>query len=161
MTAARLFKIENRLGELFRRPGGKSVRDALGAAEHRVREKLGQLAETLPAATARLKELADLAAADPGVGLGGVYEASNQIFALAGAVGFAALADAAYSLCDLVEGARESGRVNWNAVRIHADAIRLLGARAADEPADAAIAAGLKALGAHLQRPPGGRAPDE
>jgi hypothetical protein len=155
MTTARLITVENRLAALFLRPGGKSVRDALGAADRRVLAKLADLATTMPATTARLRELVDAAAGDPDHGLDRIYEASNQVFALAGAMGFTGLADAAFSLCDLIEATRETGKTSWEAIRLHADAIRLLGAKSAADRSDAAIVAGLKELSAHLQRPAG------
>jgi hypothetical protein len=155
MTTARLITVENRLAALFLRPGGKSVREALGAAERRVLAKLADLATTMPATTGRLRELVDAAASDPEHGLARVYEASNQVFALAGAMGFTGLADAAFSLCDLIEASRETGKPNWEAIRLHADAIRLLGAKSAADRSDAAVVTGLKQLSAHIQRPAG------
>jgi hypothetical protein len=147
MSAVRLFKVENRLAAMIRRPGGKTARQALSDAERRVDAKLAELAQTLPAATARLRELAEAAPAAPD-GLDRVYELSNHIFALAAAASFNGLADAAYGLCDLIESFRDTGAVKWEAVRVHADAIRLLGAH--PSTGDSAIAAGLKALGAHF-----------
>jgi hypothetical protein len=154
MKSARLYKIENRLGEIARRPGGKRIADALNAAETRVKNKHAELAATLPEATLRLKALLDSASAAPGPALEGLYTESNQIFSLAAALDQRTLADAAYSLCDLVDGFRETGEISWQAVTVHVDAIRLLAAHPDSAQMRATILAGLRKVGARFQRPP-------
>jgi hypothetical protein len=150
VSEVKLYKVENRLAAMFKRPGGKSVREALVTAETRVQAKLEELASTLPQSTARLRAMVDTAP-DAADGLDRVYEAANQVFSLAGALGYAELADAAYRLCDLIEGFRDGGAVNWKAVRVHADAIRLLGSLPRGGQASD-LASGLKALGAHFSK---------
>jgi len=154
MKSARLFKVENRLAEIVSRPGGRRIADALKAAETRVERKHGELAAGLPAAVARLKELVDGADAAPEAVLEAVYTESNQLFALAAALGMRALAEAAYSLCDLTDSFRETGEVHWEAAHVHVNAIRLL-AQGEDSPqADAAILLGLRQVGARFQKAP-------
>lgn len=153
MKSARLFKIENRLGAITRRPGGKRISEALQAAETRVRRKHGELAAVLPEAALWLKARLGGAAADPGQTLEALYVESNQIFSLAGVLGLKALADAAYSLCDLVDGFRDTGEISWQAVHVHVDAIRLLIASPDSDAAQAAILAGLRKVGARFQKP--------
>jgi len=55
-----------------------------------------------------------------------MYEIANAMFGIAGAYGFAALAEAACSLCDLVYRFRGGEAVSWGAVDVHVDGIRLL-----------------------------------
>ena len=57
-----------------------------------------------------------------------LYDIANAIFGVAGAYGFEALAEAACSLCDLVYRFRGGEAVNWAAVDVHVDGIRLLAA---------------------------------
>jgi hypothetical protein len=154
MKTARLFKVENRLAEIVNRPGGRRIADALAAAETRVQRKHDELAAALPDAAGRLKALLDSAQSEPDVALQGLYTEANQVFALAAALDMKALADAAYSLCDLTDGFRETGEVSWRAVQVHVDAIRLLTQGTGSVETDRAILAGLKQVGARFQKAP-------
>jgi len=153
MKTSRLFKVENKLSEITSRPGGRRVADALRAAEARVLEKHGDLAAALPEASARLKDLLDGSDANPGGALEGLYTEANQIFALAAVLERKPLATAAYSLCDVADGFRESGEISWQALRVHVDAIRLLVQGTGSADADAAILEGLRQVGARFLRP--------
>jgi hypothetical protein len=152
MKTARLFKVENRLAEITNRPGGRRIADALAAAETRVQRKHDELAAALPDAASRLKALLDSAQSGPDVALQALYTEANQVFALAAALDMKALADAAYSLCDLADGFRETGEVSWQAAQVHVDAIRLLAQGTGSTQSDAAILAGLRQVGARFQR---------
>jgi len=154
MKTARLFKVENRLAEITSRPGGRRIADALAAAETRVQRKHGELTAALPDAAAHLKALIDSAESEPEVALSALYTEANQMFALAAALDMKALADAAYSLCDLTDGFRETGEVSWQAAQVHVDAIRLLAQGTGSAEADAAILAGLKQVSARFQKAP-------
>jgi len=154
MKTARLFKVENRLAEIANRPGGRRIADALAAAETRVQRKHDELAAGLPEAASRLKALVESAQSGPDVALQGLYTEANQVFALAAALDMKALADAAYSLCDLIDGFRETDEVNWQAAQVHVDAIRLLAQGTGSAEADRAILAGLKQVGARFQKAP-------
>jgi hypothetical protein len=154
MKSARLFKVENRLAEITNRPGGRRIADALAAAETRVLRKHEELAAALPDAAARLKTLLESAASEPDIALQALYTEANQVFALAAALDMKALADAAYSLCDLTDGFRETGEVSWQAAQVHVDAIRLLAQGTGSADADRAILAGLKQVGARFLKAP-------
>jgi hypothetical protein len=127
MNPARVFKIENRLAKIARNPGGKSLDEAVKSAEERVES----LRESCVAALAvKAEQLALLAGGDRGAGaaatMEGLYNVSNAIFGVAGVYGLDALAEAACSLCDLLHGFRQGEPVNWGAVDVHVDGIRLL-----------------------------------
>ena len=127
MMLARIFKVENRLAKLARSPGGKSVEEAVTSAEQRIES----VRERCVAALAlKAEQLAALAAGDRGEGasetLDGLYNLSNAIFGVAGVYELDALAEAACSLCDLLHGFRNGEPVNWSAVDVHVDGIRLL-----------------------------------
>jgi hypothetical protein len=126
-TLAKVFKVENRLAKLARSPGGKTVEEAVTSAEQRIES----VRERCVAALAlKAEQLAALAAGDRGGGaaetLDGLYNLSNAIFGVAGVYELDALAEAACSLCDLLHGFRTGERVNWSAVDVHVDGIRLL-----------------------------------
>ena len=123
MTVARVFKIENRLAKIARAPGGKSVDEAVRSAEQRIESVRDQCV----AALAVKAEVAgrDRAGAVQAT-LEQLYNISNAIFGVAGVYDLDALAEAACSLCDLLHGFRNGETINWSAVDVHVDGIRLL-----------------------------------
>lgn len=146
MTLARVFKVENRLAKLARSPGGKTLNEAVTSAEQRiesVRERC------IAALVVKAEQLSSLAAGDRGDGaqetLEGLYNTSNAIFGVAGVYELDALAEAACSLCDLLHGFRNGEPVNWSAVDVHVDGIRLLATGRVDE-ASAGAASVLEGL---------------
>jgi hypothetical protein len=127
MSSARVFKVENRLAKLARLPGGKSIDEALKAAEQKIESvrvrcerSLLHKADALQTAAQGDREAGAAATLDE------VYDLANAIFGVAGTFGYDALAEAACSLCDLVHGFRSGDAVNWSAVDVHVDGIRLL-----------------------------------
>lgn len=127
MSLARIFKIENRLAKIARQPGGKSIEEAVKTAEQRVES----VRERCVAALAEKADLLTNIAAGDRTGdiepmLKGLYNTSNAIFGVAGVYGLDALAEAACSLCDLLHRFQSGDPINWQAVDVHVDGIRLL-----------------------------------
>ena len=129
MTSVRIFAVENQLAKVVATPGGKTADQHVKAAEVRVEgvrdvslAALVQKAEHLAALAAAGRSGADANAFD------GIYDISNAIFGIAGAFGQKALAEAAFSLCDLADGFRGGEPANWAAIDVHVDGIRLLAA---------------------------------
>jgi hypothetical protein len=127
MSSTRVFKVENRLAKLARLPGGKSIDEALRAAEQKIESvrircerSLLHKADALQTAAQGDRDEGAVATLDD------IYDLSNAIFGVAGTFGYDALAEAACSLCDLVHGFRSGDAVNWSAVDVHVDGIRLL-----------------------------------
>jgi hypothetical protein len=127
MSAARIFKVENRLAKIARQTGGKTIDEHVRSAELRieaVREKC------VAALAHKAERLAKIAAGDRGeraaATLNGLYNTSNAIFGVACVYELDALSEAACSLCDLVHGFRSGEPVNWQAIDVHVDGIRLL-----------------------------------
>ena len=149
MTVARIFKIENKLSKLARAPGGKSVEDHVKAAETRVESVRQRCMSSL---VDKANRLGAIAAGDRADGakqtLDGLYDQSNAIFGVAGAFGLQALAEAACSLCDVVHRFRSGETLNWSAVDVHVDGIRLL-SMGSPEGADS-ILAGLRRVRARF-----------
>jgi hypothetical protein len=127
MNPARTFKVENRLAKIARLPGGKTVDEAVSSAEQRIESVRDQCVAAL---AYKAEQLAALAAGDRAGGaeetLEGLYNISNAIFGVSGVYELYALAEAACSLCDLLHGFRNGEPVNWSAVDVHVDGIRLL-----------------------------------
>jgi chemotaxis protein histidine kinase CheA len=127
MTDVRVFKIENQLAKVVKTPGGKTIEQAVQAAEVRIEA----VRDTCVAALAEKSEqLAALAAAgrrgeDPKA-LDGIYDLANAVYGIAGAFDLTPLSHAAFSLCDLADGFRSGEPPNWPAIDVHVDGIRLL-----------------------------------
>jgi hypothetical protein len=127
MSSARVFAVENQLARVVDQPGGKTVDQHVKAAETRIESVRGvslaslvEKADALAALAVAGRSAADAKAFD------GIYEVSNAIFGIAGTFGLKALAEAAFSLCDLADGFRGGEAANWPAIDVHVDGIRLL-----------------------------------
>jgi len=72
--------------------------------------------------------------------------------AVTGAFGMKEAAEAAYSLCDLVDDSPERDAINWPAVKVHVDGVRFLcsEAGAVDSPVRVAIITGLREVAARF-----------
>jgi hypothetical protein len=127
MTTVRVFKTENPLAAVVRRPGGKTIEQAVKAAE----VKLEAVREVSVAA---LADKADQLVALAGAGRRGedahaldkIYDLANAIYGIASAFELVPMAQAAFSLCDLADRFRGGEPANWPAIDVHADGIRLL-----------------------------------
>jgi hypothetical protein len=127
MTDARVFKVENKLAKIARLPGGKNINEAVYSAEKRIESVRDQC---IAALATKADQLAEAATGDRAGGaqetMERLYNISNAIFGVAGVYGLNALAEASCSLCDLLHGFRNGEAVNWSAVDVHVDGIRLL-----------------------------------
>lgn len=156
MSTVRIFPVENKLAELLREPGGRTAEQAVKAAEVRIE---AQRDVTLAALIEKAEQMAALAAEnrgshDPQV-FARIYDLSNAIYGLAGVFALKALAEAAFSLCDLADSYRSGDEPNWPAVDVHMDGVRLLanlGEKAAAMGADT-ILDGLRQVRARVLPP--------
>jgi hypothetical protein len=126
MTAARVFKVPNRLAKVVQLPGGRTVAEALRAADRKIDSVREACVGALPAKVASLTAYVDQGRVDPAKALDGMYRTADEIFSVAGAFSLHPLAEAAYGLCDLVDCFRTEGPVNWQAISVHVNGIRLL-----------------------------------
>jgi hypothetical protein len=149
MSLARIFNVENRLAKIARSPGGKSIDEAVRGAEERIEAVRDKCVAAL---STKADLLSALSAGDRGAGaaetMEGLYNVSNAIFGVACVYDLEALAEAACSLCDLLHGFRNGEPVNWSAVDVHVDGIRLL-ATGRSEGA-ASVLAGLRQVRARF-----------
>jgi len=126
-STARVFAVENKLSQIAREPGGRTIENAVRAAETRVEStraasiaSLVEKAEQMTALAAQGRASGDATTFDR------IYDMSNVIFGLAGSFGLKPLAEAAFSLCDLADWFRGGEPANWPAIDVHVDGIRLL-----------------------------------
>jgi len=127
MTVVRKFKIPNRLRAALFSGGGKRIDEAVADAD----AGMATLVEACLAAVADC-----IARIESGFGsqvagrethdMGELYRLSAAIIDACAPIEPKALADAARSLCDILDYAMEAGRWDWPAVDIHIDALRLL-----------------------------------
>lgn len=127
MSNARVFAIENKLAKIAARPGGKTVHEAITSAERKVESVRERCVAALAGKSADLiAEAAAAKASSHHARFDGLYRVSNAIYGVAGSFGLNGLAEAASSLCDLIEGFRGGEAVNWPAIDVHVDGVRLL-----------------------------------
>jgi hypothetical protein len=145
------FKPDDRLAKLMAQPGGRSVADAVKAAEKRIHNLRGYNLAALQPRLLRLTELAALGLAGDGEGEGeleDIYGLADEIATLASLAGLEQMYEAAYRLCDLTEVFRTSGRTSWAAVEVYADSLRLLSADPLDEAEARSILEALQRVSA-------------
>jgi hypothetical protein len=150
---AKVFEVENNLAKIVRAPGGRTVEQAVKAAETRI-EAVREV--SLASLIEKAETMAQVAAAGRSGGrekpFDAIYDISNAIYGLAGSFGLEALAQAAFSLCDLADGFRSGEEANWAAIDVHVDGVRLLatlGARVGKDDAES-ILDGLRRVRARV-----------
>ncbi len=149
MTPPRTLKVKSSLSRQLARPGGRTVAEAERLADaalqtHR-EDAFGELGDLV-------RRLERHCAEPTPAGEAEVYALAVQIIDLAGFFATGAFYDAAYSLCDLSDRSRGTGRWSWDAVRVHVDALRLLhgaGLQSASSNAPELVA-GLRKLAASV-----------
>ncbi|HEX7885796.1 MAG TPA: hypothetical protein VF474_07450 [Phenylobacterium sp.] len=153
--AARIFAVENKLGQIAREPGGRRPEDSIKAADGRIEAARGASIAVLVEKAEQLGVLVANRQGNEASSLDGLYDISNAAYGLAGTFGLSALAEAAFSLCDLADHFRSGEPANWPAIEVHVDGIRLLanlGDKAAELGAES-ILGGLRRVRARVLPP--------
>jgi hypothetical protein len=148
MTAARVFKVPNRLAKAVQLPGGRTVAEALRAADRKIESVRETCVATLQDKVARLTAYAERGRSDPSGALEGLYRTADEIFSVAGAFSLHPLAEAAYGLCDLADRFLTEGPANWQAISVHVNGIRLLSTGAVGDAE--AVLSGLREVRARF-----------
>ena len=131
----------NRLAELAARPGGLPDEALIERASANLDELRPLVAEALQAALEDLERLAR-----GGAGPASVRPAALKIIEAAAPAGFPELGAAAHSLCDLLEAGPPGSAAVREGLRLHLDAIGLLGRQGADSRGAQEVVAGLRAV---------------
>ncbi len=163
MTAVQIFRRENRLAKLIRKPGGISRKIAMAQAASNLGEIRDELILELDRILALIDRSATAEAANDNKAQAIIYHGSNHIIGLAEPCGIPELGKAAFSLCELVDRMTEAGAWNAVAVQVHLEAFKLLrGAGAAMSPADRqAVVTGLRKVTTRVAKLPDGAFGDE
>jgi hypothetical protein len=149
MSTVKRIRVKNRLAAVVRTPGGKTVAEAVAAAEHGLAEIKDECLEALDETLARMATLAASMKTSPApASIDQLYAFSNEVVGIAGVFSLGAVGEAAFSLCELLDGLQEAGGWNWPAVEVHLNGLKLL--RALGETIGEAereqILAGLRAV---------------
>ncbi|MBW8813134.1 MAG: hypothetical protein JF588_06875 [Caulobacterales bacterium] len=124
---AQVFEVENRLAKIVSAPGGRTVDQAVKAAETRI-EAVREV--SLASLVGKSDQMVQVAAAarrgEQAKPFDAIYDISNAIYGLASSFGLTALSEAAFSLCDLADGFRTGEEPSWPAIDVHVDGVRLL-----------------------------------
>jgi hypothetical protein len=135
-------KVKLALTKQIKTPGGIGVSAAIMRANKAVEGMRDKLLETVDS------HIAEAEAAMAGIdgtpeSLARLYEAADQIVAIAGACNLDGVVEAALGLCDLVDWLQQEGKVENRGLEVHVAAFKLL--RASAEPAaNDPVLAGLK-----------------
>jgi hypothetical protein len=153
-STARIFKVENRLAKTIQMPGGRTVVEALRAADKRVGRLKDQCLVALQSRLISLSRLSAEGRAGNGrEALSAIYTLADEIIGLTGAADLKELGTAANSLCDLVDHFRTAGPANWPAIEVHIGALHLLSSPGRDEDERQRILEGLHKVSARFAGP--------
>ncbi len=136
VTEGRNIKVKNRLGELMRQPGGRTLMEALRGAEKRLDKISDELLVGVDRCIARMEAgAAKLSDSPDDQAVSDIYQAANEMIAMAALVGFKSLDEVAHGLCELIDAFRAEGLWSDQAIRVHVDAAQLLRGLAKDDEA--------------------------
>lgn len=127
MSTVKRIKVKNRLAAVVRTPGGKTVAEAVHAAETGLESIKDECLDALDATLADMSRLAAAMKTAPSrADIDQLYGYSNDLIGVAGVFSLNAVGDAAYSLCELLDGLIETATWNWPAVEVHLNGLKLL-----------------------------------
>lgn len=124
-------KVNLALTKQIKAPGGIGVSMAIMRANKAVEGMRGKLLETVDGHIADAE--AAMAAVEGPDTLQRLYDAADQLMAIAGACDLPGVVEAATGTCDLVDWLQQRGKVEKRALEVHVAAFRLL--RLTTEPA--------------------------
>lgn len=126
MSVVRKFKVPNKLAQQMFGRGGKMVKDAIADAESGVAELRDDALDVLDALLAGMATAYGSEAPAPDADFEALYIKATAIIDVAGFLPDSGLAEAAVSLCDLIDACQEADVADWPSVRVHLDALALL-----------------------------------
>ncbi|NJC39811.1 hypothetical protein GGQ87_000069 [Brevundimonas alba] len=143
MTEAKVFKYRTNLARKMSAPGGRSVEEALGAADSALAHHRDAAMEALGVILSRLEEACAARRQAE------IYDGAAALLDLAGFFDTGPLHPAAFSLCEI----SDRGSVwDWPSVEVHVRAIRrILGGGCRETDETALLLDGLVSVRARLQ----------
>ncbi|HEX2560865.1 hypothetical protein [Phenylobacterium sp.] len=122
MSDPNLFKVTSRLSEQVDRPGGMTAQIAIQRVTHEMSAEASRSREVVGESLTQLEQLCK----EQTVGMDAVYDVATAVIDVAGLFDERVLCDAAYSLCELTDRLRTQEKVDWSAVAVHVEALKLI-----------------------------------
>jgi len=149
MSAVKRIRVPNRLAAVVRKPGGKTIAEAVAGAEANLVAIRDDCVAAVDAILAAMVELSAVLKAMPTPQhLSKLYELADEMIGVAAIAHLPAVGTAAFSVCELVDAFTETGAWNWEAVAVHLNGLKLLRAMGdqIDEAAREQVLDGLRAV---------------
>ncbi|MBU1362159.1 MAG: hypothetical protein KJ901_25820 [Gammaproteobacteria bacterium] len=122
MSDAEIFKVRNRLANHVSEPGGMTAGMAGTRAARELAAQQGKSYEAIGEALETLEWLCQ----DKAAPMDSVYDLSTTVLDIAGLFDDKQLCRAAYSLCELADKLRTRDAVDWAAIKVHVNGMRLI-----------------------------------
>ena len=122
MSVVKKYHVKPRLATLIKQSGGMYVGEALKRGQAVIEEHLEDCLSEIDLAMAAMEALAAKADYD----IEEMYTASTRVIAACAVLSDESLAQAARSLCDLIDRASETGKINPMSVQVHLASMKLL-----------------------------------
>lgn len=122
MSVVKKYHVKPRLASLIKKPGGMHVGEAIKRGQAVIDERVEEYLSDIDVAMEAMEKLA----ATPGYDIEEMYVASTRVIAACAVLTDDSLARASRSLCDLIDRASETGKLNPASVKVHLASMRLL-----------------------------------
>ncbi len=127
MSAVRRIRVPNRLAAVVRKPGGKTVAEAVASAEANLEAIREDCVAAVDAILAAMVELSTLLKTQPTAeNQTRLYELADEMIGVASIAHLPAIGTAAFSVCELLDAFVEKQAWNWDAVAVHLNGLKLL-----------------------------------
>jgi hypothetical protein len=149
MSAVKRIRVPNRLAAVVRKPGGKTIAEAVAAAEANLETIRDDCVAAVDAILAAMTELSAVLKAVPTPeNQSKLYDLADEMIGVAAIANLPAVGTAAFSVCELVDAFAERQAWNWDAVAVHLNGLKLLRAMGdqIDEAAREQVLDGLRAV---------------
>ena len=149
MSAVKRIRVPNRLAAVVRKPGGKTIADAVAGAEANLEAIRDDCVAAVDAILAAMTELATgLKAMPTAENQAKLYDLADEMIGVAAIANLPAVGTAAFSVCELIDAFTERQAWNWDAVAVHLNGLKLLRAMGdqINEAAREQVLDGLRAV---------------
>ncbi len=149
MSAVKRIRVPNRLAAVVRKPGGKTIADAVAGAEANLEAIRDDCVAAVDAILAAMTELATVLKAMPTAeSQAKLYDLADEMIGVAAIANLPAVGTAAFSVCELIDAFTERQAWNWDAVAVHLNGLKLLRAMGdqINEAAREQVLDGLRAV---------------
>jgi len=150
MSDPEFFKVKYKLTDQISREGGMTMALANERAGREMKALEGKSREAVAATIDALEAMAKARTAP----MDAVYDLATQVLDIAGLYDQRLLCEATYALCELTDRLRSQNRVDWKAISVHVDALKLIWAAPPRAHAGMkSLVEGLWAIVEHMKDP--------